>query len=135
MLRHHPRPSHAMTSPIGASKPLRFPNTTRTDLFHSLAQQVFCIVIREGFSDLTAICRLEYVKTSSTLLPCHDVSNWSIKTTPVSEIRTRFLVWNMLRYDPRSSHAMTTPIGSSNPLRFAYTTRSDVFHRLAQQVF
>ncbi|KAF7835059.1 uncharacterized protein G2W53_009918 [Senna tora] len=52
-----------MTTPIGASKPLRFANTTRTDVFHSLAQQVFYLVICEGFSDPTAICCTEYVKT------------------------------------------------------------------------
>ncbi|KAF7814710.1 Ribonuclease H-like domain containing protein [Senna tora] len=49
MLRHDPRSSHAKTTPIGASKPLRFANTSRTDVFDSLAQQVFCLVIREGF--------------------------------------------------------------------------------------
>ncbi|KAF7800581.1 uncharacterized protein G2W53_044998 [Senna tora] len=52
-----------MTTPIGASKPLRFTNTTRINEFHSLAQQVFCLVIREGFRDPTAICHPEYVKT------------------------------------------------------------------------
>ncbi|KAF7835461.1 uncharacterized protein G2W53_010320 [Senna tora] len=131
MLRHDPRSSHAETTPIGASKPLRFARTTRTDAFGSLAQQVFCLVIRE------------------------DDSNWSIKTTPVrkynandvfdslaqqvfclvSEIRPRFVDQNMLRHDPRSSHARTTPIGASKPLRFASTTRTDVFDSLAQQVF
>ncbi|KAF7831969.1 uncharacterized protein G2W53_014302 [Senna tora] len=34
---------------MGASKPLRFAKTTQTDVFHSLARQVFCLVIREGF--------------------------------------------------------------------------------------
>ncbi|KAF7823688.1 uncharacterized protein G2W53_021832 [Senna tora] len=63
MLRHDPRSSHAKTTPIGASKPLRFASTTRTHVFQSLAQQVFCLVIREGFLDPTAICRPEYVKT------------------------------------------------------------------------
>ncbi|KAF7835146.1 uncharacterized protein G2W53_010005 [Senna tora] len=53
----------------------------------------------------------------------------------VSEIRPRFVFWNMLRDDPRSSHVMTTPIGASIQLRFANTTRTDVFHSLAQQVF
>ncbi|KAF7835065.1 uncharacterized protein G2W53_009924 [Senna tora] len=38
-----------MTTPIGASKPLWFANTTRTEVFHTLAQKVFCIVIREDF--------------------------------------------------------------------------------------
>ncbi|KAF7802564.1 uncharacterized protein G2W53_041675 [Senna tora] len=57
MLIHDPRSSHAKTTPIGASKPLWVANTTRTDAFDSLAQQVFCLVIRE------------------------DESNWSIKTT------------------------------------------------------
>ncbi|KAF7812666.1 uncharacterized protein G2W53_033642 [Senna tora] len=116
MLRHDPRSVHAKTTPIGASKPLRFANTTRTDVFDSLAQRVFCLVIRDGFRDPTAICRPEYVKTWSTLLPCQDDSNRSIKTTWVSEIRPRFFVWNMLRHDPRPSHAKTTPIGASKPL-------------------
>ncbi|KAF7835137.1 hypothetical protein G2W53_009996 [Senna tora] len=53
----------------------------------------------------------------------------------VSEIRPRFVLWNMLRHDPRSSHAKTTPIGASKPLRFANTTRTDAFDSLAQQVF
>ncbi|KAF7814812.1 putative LRR receptor-like serine/threonine-protein kinase [Senna tora] len=96
MLRHDPRSSHAKTNPIGASKTLRFANTMRTDVFDSLAQQVFCLV---------------------------------------SEIRLRFVVRNMLRHDPRSSHAKTTPIGASKPLRFANTMGTDVFHSLAQQVF
>ncbi|KAF7835143.1 uncharacterized protein G2W53_010002 [Senna tora] len=52
-----------MTIPIGASKPLRFANTTGTDVFHSLAQQVFRIEIRKGFRDPTMIFRPEYVKT------------------------------------------------------------------------
>ncbi|KAF7802488.1 uncharacterized protein G2W53_041599 [Senna tora] len=47
MLRHDLRSSHAKTTPIGASKPLRVANTTRTDVFDSLAQQVFCLVIHE----------------------------------------------------------------------------------------
>ncbi|KAF7834886.1 uncharacterized protein G2W53_009745 [Senna tora] len=135
MLRHDPRSSHAMTTPIGASKPLRFANTTRVDVFHSLAQQVFCLIIREGFCDPTAICRAEYVKTLSTPLPCPDDSNWSIKSTPVFDIRPRFLIRNVLRHDPRSSHAMTTPIGASNPLWFANTMQIDVFHTLARQDF
>ncbi|KAF7812677.1 uncharacterized protein G2W53_033653 [Senna tora] len=134
MLRHDPRSSHAKTTPIGASKPLRFANTTRTDVFHSLAQRVFCLVIREGFRDPTAIFCPEYDETSSTLLPCQDDSNWRIKTTPVSEIRPRFFVWNMLRLDPCSSHAMTTPIGASKLLRFANTTRTDTIDSLVQQV-
>ncbi|KAF7835066.1 uncharacterized protein G2W53_009925 [Senna tora] len=62
MLRHDPRSSHAVTTPIGASNPLRFANTIRTDVFHSLAQQVFCLVIRDVFRDQTAICQPEYVK-------------------------------------------------------------------------
>ncbi|KAF7835046.1 uncharacterized protein G2W53_009905 [Senna tora] len=124
-----------MTTAIVASKPLGFANTTRTDVFHSLAQQVFCHVIHEDFRDPTVICCPEYVKTRSTLLPCHDDSNWSIKSTRVSEIRPRFVIRNMLRHDPRPSHAMTTAIGASKPLRFANTTRTDVFHTLAQQVF
>ncbi|KAF7834882.1 uncharacterized protein G2W53_009741 [Senna tora] len=53
----------------------------------------------------------------------------------VSEIRPRVLVWNMLRHDPSSSHAMKTPIRPSNPLRFANTTRTNVFQSLAHQVF
>ncbi|KAF7839202.1 uncharacterized protein G2W53_007684 [Senna tora] len=40
MLRHDPHFSHAKTTPIGASKPLQFAITTRTDVFQSLAQQV-----------------------------------------------------------------------------------------------
>ncbi|KAF7802479.1 Transposon Ty3-I Gag-Pol polyprotein [Senna tora] len=44
MLRHDPRSSHAMTTPIAVSKPLWFANTTRTDVLDSLAQQVFCLV-------------------------------------------------------------------------------------------
>ncbi|KAF7800571.1 uncharacterized protein G2W53_044988 [Senna tora] len=43
MLRHDPRSSHAKTTPIGASQPLRFANTTRADVFDSLAQEVFCL--------------------------------------------------------------------------------------------
>ncbi|KAF7820977.1 uncharacterized protein G2W53_026432 [Senna tora] len=135
MLRHDPRSSHAMTTLIGASNPLGFTNTRRTDVFHSLAQQVFWLVIREGFRDLTAISCPEYVMTRSTILLCHDDSNWSIKTTPVSEIRPQFVIRNMLRQDPRSSHALTTPIGASKPLWFANITRTDVFHSLPQQVF
>ncbi|KAF7835011.1 putative gag-pol polyprotein [Senna tora] len=96
MLRRDPRSSQAMTTPIRASNPLRFANTTRTDVFHPLAQQVFCLV---------------------------------------SEIRSGFVIQNMLRHDPRSSHAMMTPTGTSNPPRFANTTRTDVFHSLAEQVF
>ncbi|KAF7814726.1 uncharacterized protein G2W53_028695 [Senna tora] len=64
---------------------------------------------------------------------CQDDSNWSIKTTPVSEIRPRFIVRNTLRHDPHSSHAKTTPIGASKQLQFANTTRTDVFDSLAQQ--
>ncbi|KAF7835162.1 uncharacterized protein G2W53_010021 [Senna tora] len=93
MLRGDPRSSHAMTAPIGASKPPRFASTTQTDVFDSLAQQAFCLV---------------------------------------SEIRPRFVVRNMLRGDPRSLHAKTTPIGASKPLRFASTTRTDVFDSLVQ---
>ncbi|KAF7812709.1 uncharacterized protein G2W53_033685 [Senna tora] len=135
MLRHDPRSSHAKTTPIGASKPLRFANTTQNNVFDSLAQQVFCLVIREGFRDPTAICHPYYVGTRSTLFPSQDDSNWTIKTAPVSEIRPRFVVRNMLRNDPRSSHAKTTPIGASKPLRFANTTRNNVFDSLALQVF
>ncbi|KAF7812675.1 uncharacterized protein G2W53_033651 [Senna tora] len=134
MLRPDPRSSHAKTTPIGASKPIRFANTTRTDVFDSLAQQVFCLVIRECFLDPTAICHPEYVETCSTLHPWQDESNWSIKTTLVFEIQPRFVVRNMLRQDPRSSHAKRTPIGASKPLRFANTTGTDVFDSLAQQV-
>ncbi|KAF7835471.1 uncharacterized protein G2W53_010330 [Senna tora] len=134
-MRHDPSSSHAKTTPIGASKPLRFANTTRTDVIDPLAQQVFCLVIREGFQDPTVICHPEYVETCSTLLPCQDDSNWGIKTTPVSEIRSRFVIRNTSRHDPRSSHAKTTQIGVSKPLRFANTTRTDVFDPLAQQVF
>ncbi|KAF7835071.1 uncharacterized protein G2W53_009930 [Senna tora] len=111
MLRYDPRSTHAIKTPMGASKPLRFANTTRTDVFHSLAQQVFCLVIRDGLSDPMPICRPEYVKISSTLLPCLEDSNWNIKSTLVSKIRPRFVAQNMLRHDPRSSHAMTNPIG------------------------
>ncbi|KAF7834883.1 uncharacterized protein G2W53_009742 [Senna tora] len=113
-----------MTTPIAASNAHRFANTTRTDVFHSLAQQVFCLVIHEGFRDPNAICHPEYVKTWSALLPCHDESNWSIKTTLVGKYK-----------DPPFSHAMTTPIGALKPLRFANTRGTDVFHSLAQQVF
>ncbi|KAF7800577.1 uncharacterized protein G2W53_044994 [Senna tora] len=119
MLIHDPRSSQAMTTPIAASNAHRFANTTRTDVFHSLAQQLFCLVIHEGFRDPTAICHPEYVKTWSALLPCHDDSNWSIKTT----------------LDPPSSHAMTTSNGELKPLRFANTRGTDVFQSLAQQVF
>ncbi|KAF7801103.1 uncharacterized protein G2W53_045182 [Senna tora] len=63
MLRHDPRSSHAKTTPIGASKPLPVREYTRTDVFDSLAQQVFCLVIREVSEIPTAICRPEYVKT------------------------------------------------------------------------
>ncbi|KAF7835421.1 uncharacterized protein G2W53_010280 [Senna tora] len=38
----------------------------------------------------------------------------------VSDIRPSFVVRNMLRRDPRSSHAMTTPIGASKPHRAEY---------------
>ncbi|KAF7800393.1 uncharacterized protein G2W53_045221 [Senna tora] len=87
MLRHDPRSSHAMTTPfgpsnlfwhmlrqdprsflpkttpIGASNPLPFANTKRTDMFHLLAQQVFCLVIRERFMRSDPDFRPEYVKT------------------------------------------------------------------------
>ncbi|KAF7820774.1 uncharacterized protein G2W53_026229 [Senna tora] len=82
MLRRDPRSSHAKTTPIGASKPIRFASTTRTDVFDSLAQRDFAS---------------QFVK--------------------VSEIRPRFVARNMLRLDPRSSHAKTTPISASKPLR------------------
>ncbi|KAF7835467.1 uncharacterized protein G2W53_010326 [Senna tora] len=160
-LRHDPRSSHAKTTPIGASKPLRFTNTMRTDVFDSLAQQVFCLVIREGFRDPTVSeIRPQFV-VQNTLR--HDRRSSHAKTTPigaskplrfanttrtdmfdplaqqvlrlVSEIRLRFFVRNTLRHDPRSSHAKTTPIGASKPFRFANTTRTDVFDSLAQQVF
>ncbi|KAF7834895.1 putative gag-pol polyprotein [Senna tora] len=52
----------------------------------------------------------------------------------VSEIRPRVVVRNMLRHDSRFFHAMTTPIEASKPLRFANTTRTDVFDSLAQQL-
>ncbi|KAF7835047.1 uncharacterized protein G2W53_009906 [Senna tora] len=155
-LRHDPRPSHDMTTAIGASNPLRFANTTRTDVFHTLAQQVFCIVIRE-----VSEIRPRYVMRNMLR---HDPRPSHAMTTPiglskplrftnttrtkvfhslaqqafclvVSEIRPRFVIRNMLRHDPRPSHAMTTAIGASKPLRFANTTRTDVFHTLAQQVF
>ncbi|KAF7834908.1 uncharacterized protein G2W53_009767 [Senna tora] len=100
MVGHDPRSPHALTTPIGTSNPLRFANTTRTDVFNSLAQQVFCPILREGF-----------------------------------EIRPQFFVRNTVRHDARSSHAVTTSIGASNPLRFTNTTRTDVFNSLAQQVF
>ncbi|KAF7835465.1 uncharacterized protein G2W53_010324 [Senna tora] len=108
---------------------------SRTNVFDSLAQQVFCLVIREGFRDPTAICRPGYVGTLSTLLPCQDDSNWGIKTPPVSKIRLRSVLWGTLRHDPSSYHAKTNPIGASKPLRFANTTRTDVFDSLAQQLF
>ncbi|KAF7832025.1 uncharacterized protein G2W53_014358 [Senna tora] len=135
MLIHDPRSSHAMTTPIGTSNPPQFANTTRTDVFDSLAQQVFCLVINEGFRDPTAISRPEYVKTCSKLLPFQDDSNWNIKSTPVFEIRLQFVVRNILRHDSRSSNAKKTPIGASKPLRFANTTRTDVFDALVLQVF
>ncbi|KAF7835051.1 uncharacterized protein G2W53_009910 [Senna tora] len=124
-----------MTTPIGSLNPLRFANTTRIDVFYSLAQQVFCIVIREGFSDPTAICLPEYVKTGSSPLPCLDDSNWNIKSTTVSEIRPQFVIRDMFRYDPHPSHAITTPIGASKPLRFAITRGTDVFHSLVEHLF
>ncbi|KAF7820791.1 uncharacterized protein G2W53_026246 [Senna tora] len=58
---------------------------------------------------MTAISRSEYVKTRSTLLLSHHDSNWKIKSTQVSDIRPQFVIQKMLRHDPRSSHAMTTP--------------------------
>ncbi|KAF7835063.1 uncharacterized protein G2W53_009922 [Senna tora] len=142
-LRHDPRPSHDMTTAIGASNPLRFANTTRTDVFHTLAQQVFCIVIRE-----VSEIRPRFVMRNMLR---HDPRPSHAMTTPiglskslrfrnttrtkVSEIRPRFVMLNMLRHDPRPSHAMKTPIGTSKPLRFANTTRTDEFHTLAQQEF
>ncbi|KAF7802416.1 uncharacterized protein G2W53_041527 [Senna tora] len=41
MLRHDPRSAYAMKTSIRASNPLGLANTTRTDRFHSLAQQDF----------------------------------------------------------------------------------------------
>ncbi|KAF7834991.1 uncharacterized protein G2W53_009850 [Senna tora] len=110
MLGHDPRSSHAKTTRIGASKPLRFANTTRTDVFDSLAQQVFCLVIREVRNMLR-----------------HDPRFSHAKTTPIGASKP-------LRHDPLLL-ATTTPIGASKPLRFANTTRTDVFDSLAQQVF
>ncbi|KAF7812706.1 uncharacterized protein G2W53_033682 [Senna tora] len=117
MLRHDPRSSNAKTTPIGASKPLRFANTTRTDVFDSLVQQVFCLVVSE--------IRPRFVVRNMLR---HDPSSSHAKTTPIGASKS-------LRHDPRSSHAKTTPIGASKPLRFANTTRNDVFDSLAQQVF
>ncbi|KAF7821023.1 uncharacterized protein G2W53_026478 [Senna tora] len=57
------------------------------------------------------------------------------KELQVSKIRPRFLVWNMLRHDPRSFHAMMTTIRASNPLSFANTTQTDVFHSLRNKSF
>ncbi|KAF7835511.1 uncharacterized protein G2W53_010370 [Senna tora] len=90
-------------------------SSSRTDVFDSLAQQVFCLVIREGFRDVTAICRPEYIETCSTLLPCKDDSNLGIKTNPVHP--TAICRPESLRHDPRSSHAKTTPIGASKPIQ------------------
>ncbi|KAF7820973.1 uncharacterized protein G2W53_026428 [Senna tora] len=38
-----------MKTPIRASIPLGFANTTGTDVSHSLPQQGFCLLILEGF--------------------------------------------------------------------------------------
>ncbi|KAF7832400.1 uncharacterized protein G2W53_014733 [Senna tora] len=46
-----------MTTQIRASNPLGFANTMRTDVFHPIAQQGFCLVIRGRFGDPTAIFR------------------------------------------------------------------------------
>ncbi|KAF7812698.1 uncharacterized protein G2W53_033674 [Senna tora] len=167
MLRHDPRSSHAKTTPSGASKSLWFVNTTRTDVFDSLAQQVFCLVseIRQGFV-VRNMLRHDRGSSHAKTTPLgaskplrHDPRYSHAKTTPigaskplrfantmrtdeldllalhVSEIRPRFVVPYMLRHDPRSSHAKTTPIGASKSLWFANKTRTDVFDSLAQQVF
>ncbi|KAF7835134.1 uncharacterized protein G2W53_009993 [Senna tora] len=132
MLRHDPRSSHAKTTPIGASKPLPFANTTRTDVFDSLAQQVFCLVIREDESNWSIKTTSIREPTCLTHLGNKSFASYFVK---VSEIRPRFAIWNMLRNDPCSSDAKTTPIGASKPLRFGNTTRTDVFNSLAQHVF
>ncbi|KAF7839194.1 uncharacterized protein G2W53_007676 [Senna tora] len=151
MLRHDPRSAHAKTTAIGASKPLRFANTTRTDVFDSLAQQVFCLVSetrqrflirnmlrydpRSSHATMTAIGASKPIRFANTARTDVFDSVTQQVFCLVSEIRPRFVVRNMLRHDPRSAHAKTTAIGASKPLRFANTTRTDVFDSLAQQVF
>ncbi|KAF7812681.1 hypothetical protein G2W53_033657 [Senna tora] len=134
MLRHDPRSSHAKTTPVGASKPHRFANTTRTDVFDSLAQQVFCLVseIRPQFF-IRNILRHDPRSTQAKMTPIGASKPlWFANTSRtdvfdsleqqvfclVSEIRPRLVVRNMLRHDPRSSHAKTTPTGASKPLRY-----------------
>ncbi|KAF7820776.1 uncharacterized protein G2W53_026231 [Senna tora] len=181
MLSHDLRSSQAKTTPIGASKPLRFASTMGTEVLDSIAQQVFCHVIRQGFSDpMDSKIRPRFViqnmlgldprssRAKTTPIAAskplrHDPRSSRAKTTSIgaskqlrfanttqidvfdslaqqvfcldSEIRPRFVVQNMLRHDPRSSRAKTTPIGTSKPLRFTNTTRTDAFDSLAQQVF
>ncbi|KAF7832017.1 uncharacterized protein G2W53_014350 [Senna tora] len=89
---------HAITSPIRALNPLGFQNTTRSDR-HDLTHLPFD---RESRSSI-----------KSTRIPKYNAKR------SFSEIRSRFVVQNMLRHDPRSTHAKTTPIGASKPLRFA----------------
>ncbi|KAF7821048.1 uncharacterized protein G2W53_026503 [Senna tora] len=151
MLRHDPRSSHAVTTPIQASIPLGFANTTRTDMFQSPAQQVFCLVseIPQGFLGQNVLrhCpRSSHTMTTPirASIPIVFANTTRIDVFQsiaqqvfylVSEIRPRFVIWNMLRHDPRSSHAMKTPIRASIPLCFENTTRTDLFPSLAQQVF
>ncbi|KAF7802126.1 uncharacterized protein G2W53_041237 [Senna tora] len=61
--------------------------------------------------------------------------NFDLCFVNVSKIRPRFLVCNMLRHDPRSIHALTTPIRVSNLVDFKNIVQTDRFHSLAQQDF
>ncbi|KAF7835437.1 uncharacterized protein G2W53_010296 [Senna tora] len=130
-----------MTTAIVASKPPGFANTTRTDVFHSLAQQVFCLVIHEDFRDPTVSeIRPRFVIRNMLRhdpRPSHAMTTAIGASKPLRFLRfdPDFVIRNMLRHDSRPSHDMTTAIAASNPLRFANTTRVDVFHKLAQQVF
>ncbi|KAF7814705.1 leucine-rich repeat receptor-like serine/threonine-protein kinase [Senna tora] len=110
MLRHDPRSSHAKTTPIAAWKPLSFANTTRTDVFDSLAQQVFCLVIRE-VPQLSASCQIdgnlpceciireiEALQPKQTTQLCWDFSMEVVAVE--AEISQEGEVANMRRYGP-----------------------------------
>ncbi|KAF7835161.1 uncharacterized protein G2W53_010020 [Senna tora] len=131
MLRHDPRSSHAKTTPIRASKPLRFSEIRlRFVVWNMLRHDP-----RSSHAKTTPIVASKPLRFACTTRTDVFDSLAQRVFCLVSEIRLRFVVWNMLRHDPRSSHAKTTPIVASKPLRFAFATRTDVFDSLAQQVF
>ncbi|KAF7802620.1 uncharacterized protein G2W53_041731 [Senna tora] len=116
MLRHDPHSPHAKTTPIGASKPLRL----RHD---PLSSQV-------KTTPIGASKQLRFANTTRT-----DVFDSFAQQVfcLVSEIRPIFVIRNMLRHDPRSSHAKTTPIGASKPLRILRSDR-DLSSGICQEI-